>query len=54
MLIGIYEILREGRGSHFDPIILDKFFEMRSEIEETQENYKHEEPFSIEAHEAIG
>lgn len=49
-----YEILREGRGTHFDPIILDKFFEMRSEIEETQENYKHEEPFTVGTHEAIG
>lgn len=44
-----YEILREGRGSHFDPCILDKFFEIRDEIEETQRNYQEEEPFAMAA-----
>ncbi len=41
-----YEILREGRGCHFDPCILDKFFDMRDEIEETQRNYQDEAPFA--------
>ena len=41
-----YEILREGRGCHFDPCILDKFFDMRDEIEEAQRNYQDEAPFA--------
>ncbi len=41
-----YEILREGHGSHFDPNILDKFFEMRNEIEEAQRNYQDEALFA--------
>ncbi|RMF90999.1 MAG: response regulator [Nitrospinota bacterium] len=35
-----YEILRQGRGTHFDPQILDLFFEHLVEIEEIQQQYQ--------------
>jgi putative two-component system response regulator len=44
-----YEMIREGRGTHFDPCILDKFFEIRDEIEEAQRNYQDEAPFAVAA-----
>jgi putative two-component system response regulator len=34
-----FEILREGRGTHFDPLVLDAFFRRRAEIVKTQIEY---------------
>jgi len=39
---GAHEILREGRGKHFDPKVVDIFFEKRIEIEEVQRNFRNE------------
>jgi len=35
-----YTIIREGRGQHFDPQIVDHFFNNIREIEEIQNKYK--------------
>ncbi len=35
----VYEILREGRGTHFDPRIVDVFFERLDEVVMIQEQY---------------
>ncbi len=32
----VYEMLKDERGRHFDPVILDVFFEHRTEIERIQ------------------
>jgi putative two-component system response regulator len=34
-----FEILEEGRGKHFDPVVLDAFFRCRPEIIQTQIKY---------------
>ena len=35
-----YSIIKESSGSHFDPIIVDAFFEAQTEIEEVYNRYK--------------
>ncbi len=37
-----YNIIREGRGSHFDPDVVDAFFEAEDEILKIKERYKDE------------
>ncbi len=37
-----YEMTRPGRGKHFDPKIVDVFFDKRTEVEEIQESFRHE------------
>jgi putative two-component system response regulator len=37
-----YEMIREGRGKHFDPKIVDIFFENIIEVEEIQESFRKE------------
>ncbi len=37
-----YEILRDGRGSHFDPVVVDAFFEVEGKILEIKDKYKDE------------
>ncbi len=37
-----YNIIRAGRGSHFDPDVLDAFFEAEDEILKIKERYKNE------------
>ena len=34
-----FELLEEGRGKHFDPLVLDAFFRCRPEIVKTQLQY---------------
>lgn len=36
--------LRSGRGSHFDPKMVDTFFDRWGEVRKIQEQYRHEEP----------
>ncbi len=36
-----YEILREGRGTHFDPKVLDAFFERLDDVVAIQDQYSH-------------
>ncbi len=38
-LLKCFEILEEGRGKHFDPLVLDAFFRCRPEIVKTQLQY---------------
>ena len=33
------EIMKEGRGTHFDPDILDAFLQLEKEFEEVAENF---------------
>ena len=45
-----YRIIREGRGSHFDPEVVDAFFKAKDEILSIREKYKNDEeslPFKI-------
>ena len=37
-----YEIMRAGRGTHFDPLLLDAFFEIKEEFREIAERYRDE------------
>ncbi|MEE9273782.1 MAG: HD domain-containing phosphohydrolase, partial [bacterium] len=37
-----FSILREGRGTHFDPTVIDAFFENVDEIEDIQKRYQEE------------
>jgi putative two-component system response regulator len=30
------QILEDGRGSHFDPVVLDAFFRRRQDVAQTQ------------------
>jgi len=38
-----YTIIKEGRGSHFDPAVVDAFFSVKDEILTIREKYKDEE-----------
>ena len=38
-LLKCFELLEEGRGKHFDPLVLDAFFRCRPEIVKTQLQY---------------
>lgn len=35
-----YAIIAEGKGNHFDPIVVDAFFEAKDEIEKVYQTYK--------------
>jgi len=37
-----YEIMKEGRGTHFDPLLLDAFFEIKEQFREITERYTDE------------
>lgn len=37
-----YEIMKEGRGTHFDPLLVDAFFEIKEEFREIAERYRDE------------
>ena len=37
------EIIREGRGGHFDPRVVDAFFEILEDVLTIKEKYKDEE-----------
>ncbi len=39
-----YEIMKEGRGKHFDPELVDAFFSIRATVEGIYEIYKDREP----------
>ncbi len=45
----VYEMMAEERGRHFDPVILDVFFQHRPEIERIQGAYGKDEPSSAAA-----
>ncbi len=44
-----YKILEEGRGTHFEPRLIDIFFEKKAEIEAIQAKYQEEEPHPSQA-----
>ncbi len=37
-----FDIIREGRGAHFDPEVVDAFFAVEDEILSIKEKYKDE------------
>lgn len=37
-----YKIMKEGRGTHFDPLLLDAFFEIKEKFREISERYTDE------------
>ncbi len=37
-----YKIMKEGRGTHFDPLLLDAFFEIKEQFREIAERYTDE------------
>jgi len=37
-----YKIMKEGRGTHFDPLLLDAFFEIKGEFRKISERYHDE------------
>jgi adenylate cyclase len=37
-----YKIIKEGRGTHFDPLLVDIFFEIKEKMRETSEYYTDE------------
>ncbi|MDA0999881.1 MAG: response regulator [bacterium] len=41
-----FELMREGRGTHFDPRVLDAFFDHLPEMEEIQKKFRDEAAFS--------
>ncbi len=46
-----YEILREGRGNHFDPDVVDTFFASKADILKIKETFHDDEDFIKEAYE---
>ncbi len=38
-----YKIIKEGRGNHFNPLVVDAFFDIESDILEIKEKYKDED-----------
>ena len=38
-----FEIIKQGRGSHFDPDVIDAFFAIQDEILSIKEKYKDEQ-----------
>ncbi|AOY58787.1 MULTISPECIES: HD-GYP domain-containing protein [Desulfococcus] len=42
-----FEIIEEGRGGHFDPDVVDAFFDIRNEILDIKARYRNEEAMSM-------